>query len=997
MKMNDLKIGTQIKMGFYLILLLIVILGAVSWSQSTRLAQQTTNLYEHPLTVVTALSKLKVDVLVMQRGMKELSLVKSDTEFSKTLQDIDVHKAHALKQFDVLYAQYLGSRADVDHAYNCFVEWNTICGEAIRSGKVREAMDRTMSGRAEGRHVELLLGKIRKIEDFAKRKGDIFYSNAVEQNKIMKWQLLAWIAGIMALVLLLITTLMKNIRNPLDELNAVTQLFKDGKRNVRSNYLSSNEFGLLSASFNDLAGTIEAAMELNEKAVRLDQLMLSEEDAHRFCHSLLSALLQDTWSQVAALYLLNDEKTKFEPFECIGMNTSNCKPFSAVNYGGEFGNALSTRKIQHITHIPEDTLFTFAAVIGEFMPREIVTIPILSGDEVVAVMSLAKLKTFSENSLKLLNTILGTLNARMGGILAHRKIIAFSQKLEYQNIELETQKNELESQKNELESQKNELVEQNMELEMQKVQLDESNKLKTIFLSNMSHELRTPLNSVIALSGVLNRRLAGKVPEEEYSYLEVIERNGKNLLLLINDILDLSRIEAGREDIEINTFDVGALLREIVEMLEPQAKQKKVSLRYFSNNELPSINSDFEKIRHILQNIVGNAVKFTEKGSVDITVQVQKDTLGIVVSDTGIGIESSSIPHIFDEFRQADGSNSRKYGGTGLGLAIAKKYANMLGGSIGVESTYGKGSRFTLNLPLSLETPQAMMEISDNKHRVKVAIPEKQVGLVHTKDKTILLVEDTEAIVIQMKDMLETQGYNLIVAHNGSEALEQIAQKIPDGMILDLMMPEVDGFEVLKCIREKKITEHLPVIILTAKYVTKEELSFLKHNGIHQLIKKGDINKLQLLEAVASMVYHEPAETELPRKQPVPIPASDIPVVLVVEDNPDNMLTIKALLFGKCTVLEAEDGIIGIEMAKKHQPHLILMDIALPGVNGVEALRELRKDRSVSHIPVIAVSASAMKGDRENFMALGFDGYISKPIDEKLFTQVIDGWIKKEC
>ncbi|HAJ80241.1 MAG TPA: hybrid sensor histidine kinase/response regulator, partial [Fibrobacteres bacterium] len=195
----------------------------------------------------------------------------------------------------------------------------------------------------------------------------------------------------MALVLLLITTLMKNIRNPLDELNAVTQLFKDGKRNVRSNYLSSNEFGLLSASFNDLAGTIEAAMELNEKAVRLDQLMLSEEDAHRFCHSLLSALLQDTWSQVAALYLLNDEKTKFEPFECIGMNTSNCKPFSAVNYGGEFGNALSTRKIQHITHIPEDTLFTFAAVIGEFMPREIVTIPILSGDEVVAVMSLAKL------------------------------------------------------------------------------------------------------------------------------------------------------------------------------------------------------------------------------------------------------------------------------------------------------------------------------------------------------------------------------------------------------------------------------------------------------------------------------------------------------------------------------------------------------------------------------------------------------------------------------
>jgi signal transduction histidine kinase len=314
------------------------------------------------------------------------------------------------------------------------------------------------------------------------------------------------------------------------------------------------------------------------------------------------------------------------------MDKKGCRSFSAKNFQGEFGKALATKKLQYIKRIPEDTRFSFLTITGSFIPREIITIPIISANKTIAVISLCSIKSFSKNSLDLLNTIHSTLSARLDGVLSYRKVIAVSTQLELQNTELEAQKNELEAQKNELENQKNSLVaqadelnEQNIELEMQKNMLDQANRLKTIFLSNMSHELRTPLNSVIALSGVLNRRLEGKIAQEEYSYLGVIERNGKQLLSLINDILDLSRIEAGREEIELKSFAIKDLIHDVIEVIEPQAAEKNISLNYVTAGKLPPITSDYEKCRHILQNIVANAVKFTDNGGVEIAVEQNQE------------------------------------------------------------------------------------------------------------------------------------------------------------------------------------------------------------------------------------------------------------------------------------------------------------------------------------------------------------------------------------
>ena len=374
---------------------------------------------------------------------------------------------------------------------------------------------------------------------------------------------------------------------------------------------------------------------------------------------------------------------------------------------------------------------------------------------------------------------------------------------------------------------------------------ERANEAKCSFLSKMSHELRTPLNSVIVLSGVLNRKLASKIPEEELSYLEIIERNGKNLLDLINDILDLSRIESGNEECNITEFDLSALIRDIIELVEFQAKQKEIEIKNDSIGTQLLITSDRKKCKHIIQNILGNAVKFTDRGSVSVIARRESDSIVVSVSDTGIGIDSLFLPFIFDEFRQADDSDSRKNGGTGLGLAIAKQYAEMLQGHIEVQSERGVGSTFTLHLPALFK--------GDSTQTVA---PSPPLSVSSTRDTV------KETATVRLK-------------------------------------------------------------------------------------------------------------------------------ILIVEDNPDNRITLRAIIANDYETIEAENGYMGLEMAKREKPDLILMDIVMPGMNGMDALMEMKKDFSLMSIPVIAISSSAMKGDGESFVRQGFDAYISKPIDGQLLKKTI--------
>jgi len=433
-----------------------------------------------------------------------------------------------------------------------------------------------------------------------------------------------------------------------------------------------------------------------------------------------------------------------------------------------------------------------------------------------------------------------TLSARTAGILAYRKMLEFSHQLGSQNHELETQKKALTDQAQELSI-------QNRELEIQKKQLDEAGRLKTVFLSTMSHELRTPLNSVIALSGILYRRLKNRIPEEEHSYLEVIERNGKHLLSLINNILDLSRIESGREEINLSKFSLNRLVSDVVSMLDPVAVQKSIELRFIPLNPDIEISSDAEKCRQILLNVIGNGIKFTEQGHVMISGQSGDLAVDLIVSDTGIGMDENQIGYIFDAFRQADAGIARQYGGTGLGLSIAKKLVEMLGGSISVHSIPGQGSNFMIRFPRISQVSNPSLRFS---------------------------------------------------------------------------WPEPSDHK--RCIR----------------------------------LPKSDGSR---------------------------------PTILVIEDNPDNRLAIKGLLSEHYQVLEAENGRIGVEVAIQHKPDLILMDIVMPEMDGVQAFKAIRSYPDLQSVPIVALTASVMTADREAILAYGFDDFIAKPIDPLQFETTIDG------
>ncbi len=456
---------------------------------------------------------------------------------------------------------------------------------------------------------------------------------------------------------------------------------------------------------------------------------------------------------------------------------------------------------------------------------------------------------------------------------------------------------------------------------------------------------------------------------------------------MINDILDISRIESGMVEIDTSKFELCNSIKELVSMIKPQADEKNITLEFDLGNCEIEIITDNSKFSHILQNLVGNAIKFTEKGGINISVKKTGEQVAISVADSGIGISEDNLLHIFNEFRQADSGISRRFGGSGIGLSISKKYANLLGGTLTVESVPEKGSVFTLTLPLVYNKEKHIPEdISDNVSlNQSINKPELQTHSDGTK--TVMLVEDSEPAVVQIRDFLEEYGYNVVVAKNGTLALEMFNQLIPDAIILDLMMPGIDGLQVLQSIRNAEITSHIPVLILTAKYVTKEDLKLLRKNRIYQLLQKGDVKRSELVKLVGEMIGGKKAEKEMPViKQQT---KEGKPIILVVEDNPDNMITVKALLEESYTVIEAVNGMEGIAKAKKHLPDLILMDISLPEKDGIQSFKAIRSEMQTQHIPVIALTASALKEDRELVLAYGFNAFIAKPIDETIFYNTI--------
>lgn len=857
MKLKNVKIGTQILFGIIIILGLFVTIGLVSHYQTERIHEQTTLLYEHPLQVRRAVGILNSNIQKMRIATRDLMLAINDQEREKALKEMEIATYEAEEMFDKIKLTYLGPKSDVEEAFTAYLNWKIERNKNTKLAFVGDIQSIKKSVDKEGevgKLRDIMMKKINIIDQFAKNKGDEIYRNSELLLQDLTWQLIIYVSFALLVTCLIYFLFINYIRNPIKKLTLSTISYAKGDHKVRSQYHSKNEIGDLSKAFDTLAENIMLNEELNEKTTFFSNEMVLKDDAKEFFKLTLHNLMVNTDAQIGSVYLLNENKEGFVHYISIGTNKRNKEYYSIKDLEGEYGISLVSQKIKYFKDLAGKIDINFTTLYGDYFVNEIVVIPIVNYSEVIALISLATIHKYTNSSIEFIEKIYHTYSARIEGVLAYRKIIHYAQELQNEKDNLTKLNQQLEIQKEILNEKSNELSQQNQELEVQKEQLNEVNKLKTSFLSNMSHELRTPLNSVIALSGVLSRKLKDQISEEEYSYLDVIQRNGKNLLTMINDILDISRIEAGKEEIDITSFNLCECVNEVVEMIKPQILEKNLELDLAKGDCHVDMRSDIKKVKHIVQNIISNAVKFTEKGKISISLSQVDQMIHLNIQDTGIGIKKEHLKHIFDEFRQADSGTARKYGGTGLGLSIAKKYAELLGGYIKVESEENKGSIFSIILPIhsdgNIDTkPKDSGEPILKNHSINA---EKMMN----QNISILLVDDSDPAIIQMSNFLEESGFEVIIAKNGNEALLQMEKKLPNAIILDLMMPELDGFSLLKMIRDDEITKNIPVLILTAKHITKDEMSFLKKNNIFQCIQKGDIHKNEFMNAVMNMVMN---------------------------------------------------------------------------------------------------------------------------------------------
>src|ERR1035437_682753 len=461
MKLKDLKIGTQLLLSFAVMSLLVIVLGVVSFRQANEIHLQTETIYNHPLQVKSAIGKLNVDILTMRLATRDLMLAINDKEKQDALQSMELSSEDAGLRFKILKETYLGPTADVDEAHEAFVRWKTVRQDNTRLAlaendlKVKESISSTGT---VGILRDKMLAKIKTIDDFATRKGEFLYANTNELKDTLDLQLLFIVIAILLLKVLIGFLLKRNIQNPIVELMDVTRKFQDGDMNVRSQLVSKNEFGALANSFNTMVEKIQINSELNQKTTNLSQIMLLEEEPHKFFASVLPVIAEQTNSQIAAVYLLSENKKRFEHFESFDMSNSSKLTFDVDKFEGEFGSVLSTQKVQTIKQIPKDTRFLFHTVSGKLVPREIISIPIISGKEIIAIISLASVRTYLKQSTLLIENVLDTLTARIEGVLSYQRIQNFSKTLEFQNRELEAQKIEMEAQSIEL-------TERNRELE----------------------------------------------------------------------------------------------------------------------------------------------------------------------------------------------------------------------------------------------------------------------------------------------------------------------------------------------------------------------------------------------------------------------------------------------------------------------------------------------------------------------------------------------------
>jgi DNA-binding response OmpR family regulator/nitrogen-specific signal transduction histidine kinase len=497
----------------------------------------------------------------------------------------------------------------------------------------------------------------------------------------------------------------------------------------------------------------------------------------------------------------------------------------------------------------------------------------------------------------------------------------------------------------------------------------EASRLKSELLANMSHELRTPMNAIIGFTNRVIKKSVDVLPERQLKNLKTVERNAHHLLGLINSILDVSKVEAGRMEVLVEPFHLTELIAEVIEMSSPLLGEKSLKLLYECPDDIYII-SDRTKVKQMLINLVGNSIKFTEAGGIKISAQKAKFLSGaeaiaertgnvfgksmlpekkqklsyvdIAISDTGIGIQEESLKYIFDEFRQVDGSLTRKTGGTGLGLAIVKKFSMLLGGDVKVESIYKKGTCFTISIPID----------SIFAERTKNDITQEKLGKFR---KHILCISDNRKVIDLMGKYVRKDGFEFLYATTPRDGLKMAKDNKPLAVVIDLLLKESSFSQTVQELKSDIMVANVPVV------------GFAFDN---------EFNKSYLLALVDYMpkpIMQQELMTNIYRAAV----HNTIKTILVIDDNESVHDEIARILQAeKHTLLKAFEGAEGLSICRRQRPDLIFLDLITTGMDGFSFLAELRADENLRTIPVVVFTAKDLDADEENILKAKIEGIL---------------------
>jgi signal transduction histidine kinase/DNA-binding response OmpR family regulator/HAMP domain-containing protein len=782
---------------------------------------------------------------------------------------------------------------------------------------------------------------------------------------------------------------------------------------------------------------------LKTNLARFSRMLQGERDLATVSNLIMSELAPLVNAQYGVFYVTKreEDEAKLELVASYGAETPEQLKQEFHLREGLIGQAAADRRPILLKDVPPDFI-RIGSGLGHAKPANVNILPALFEDEVKAVIELASFNEFNETHQSfldqlmesvgiVLNTIAATM--RTEGLLKQSQLL--TQELQARQTELTTKQEELHNTNEELqekaqllENEKRQVEAKNLEIEMARRALEEkaeqlalTSKYKSEFLANMSHELRTPLNSLLILSKLLSDNTQGNLNDKQVEFARTINSAGSDLLNLINDILDLSKIESGTVSIEVGEMPVQHLKQHMERTFRQLASDKGLDFNVKFDGKLPqSIRTDEKRLQQIVLNLLSNAFKFTSKGSVTLAARcVDKGwsanspalreaerAIEIAVTDTGIGIPEEKQRLIFEPFLQADGTTSRKYGGTGLGLSISREIARLLGGELQVRSKPGEGSTFTLYVPLATasEFEHAVVGTParyDNSGAVvPTALPtgfevnddRDELG----KDPFVLIVEDDPTFAAILLDAAHEAGIKGVVSTAGAGTLAMARKLQPTAITLDLGLADIDGFVLLDLLKHDPQTSHVPIQVISGADRSKSVIGMGAFGITEKPAEREDLVRVftALRDQGAGQKPRRKAKAAPARRQ---LPELAGAKVLIVDDDIRNIFSLTSVLESHdVEVLHAERGKDGILILEQTPGvDVALIDIMMPEMDGYETMQHIRQRDALADLPLIAVTAKAMKGDRQKCLDAGASDYIAKPVDIELLLALLRVWVAR--